>query len=244
MDVTAHRLPHSRTLLLQTAVWLQAVGFVVCIFAVGLDMLGLGAALAAILLYLVIATCVITRISGSHPHEAFGAANAVTLVRAGMIALVASTTFETLDDGHVLVIAAFCGLALALDGVDGWLARRSGLASTFGARFDLEVDALFVLILSVSAYMHGKAGIWVLLIGLMRYAFFSAGLLSRQLEAPLPESFRRKAICVVQIAALALLLLPQILPPLSTWIAAVALVLLTWSFAVDVRNLLRRKVSA
>lgn len=244
MYSTADRFPHVRGLLVGTALWLQAVGLVVCIAAVGLDMLDLGSAVAAILLYLVIATCVITRISGSHPHEAFGAANAVTLVRAGMIALVAATAFETLENGPALAIAAFCGLALALDGVDGWLARRSGLASMFGARFDLEVDALFVLILSVSAYMHGKAGVWVLLIGLMRYGLFSAGFLTKRLEAPLPESLRRKAICVVQIAALALLLLPQIVQPLSTWIAAVALVLLTWSFAVDIRYLLRREQSA
>ncbi|MCO6390980.1 CDP-alcohol phosphatidyltransferase family protein [Aliihoeflea aestuarii] len=244
MDVTARRLPYARGLVMRTALWLQAVGLVVCIAAVWLDMLGYGSGVAAILLYLVVAACVITRISGSHPHEAFGAANAVTLVRAGMIALVAATAFETLDDGAALAIAAFCGLALALDGIDGWLARRSGLASTFGARFDLEVDALFVLILSVCAYMHGKAGIWVLLIGLMRYGLLSAGFLSKRLEAPLPESLRRKAICVVQIAALALLLLPQIVPPVSAWIAAVALALLTWSFAVDIRYLLRRDRSA
>ena len=33
-------------------------------------------------------------------------------------------------------------VALSLDGVDGWLARREGLVSAFGARFDMEVDAL------------------------------------------------------------------------------------------------------
>jgi multidrug efflux pump subunit AcrA (membrane-fusion protein) len=38
-----------------------------------------------------------------------------------------------------------------LDGVDGWLARRHEIASRFGARFDMEVDALLILALSVLA---------------------------------------------------------------------------------------------
>ena len=36
--------------------------------------------------------------------------------------------------------AALVAAALSLDAVDGWLARRCGVASRFGARFDLEVD--------------------------------------------------------------------------------------------------------
>ncbi|MHB2267360.1 CDP-alcohol phosphatidyltransferase family protein [Aliihoeflea sp. PC F10.4] len=244
MDVILRRFPHVRELVMRTGLWLLAVGAVVFFAAIALETFDLGSGVVAILLYLAVSCCVIMRISGSHPHEAFGAANAITLVRAGMTALVAATLFVPLENEAALAIAAFCALALALDGVDGWFARRSGLASTFGARFDLEIDALFVLVLSASAYTHGKAGAWVLLIGLMRYAFFSAGMLSKRLEAPLPESMRRKAVCVVQIAALALLLLPQIVPPLSVSIAAGALLLLTWSFAVDINYLLRRERSA
>ena len=39
-------------------------------------------------------------------------------------------------------------LLLALDGLDGWAARRQGLVSAFGARFDMEVDALLILALA------------------------------------------------------------------------------------------------
>ena len=35
-----------------------------------------------------------------------------------------------------------------LDLVDGWVARRTGTASPFGARFDLETDAALILVLS------------------------------------------------------------------------------------------------
>jgi phosphatidylglycerophosphate synthase len=38
---------------------------------------------------------------------------------------------------------------LALDGLDGWLARRFGLASAYGARFDMEVDGFLILVLAL-----------------------------------------------------------------------------------------------
>ena len=62
-----------------------------------------------------------------------------------------------------------------LDGVDGWLARRHRIASAFGARFDMEIDALLILALSVLAWRHEKAGAWVVASGLLRYAFVAAG---------------------------------------------------------------------
>ena len=41
-------------------------------------------------------------------------------------------------------------VALALDGVDGQVARRTRTVSALGARFDMEVDAFLVLVLSVA----------------------------------------------------------------------------------------------
>jgi phosphatidylglycerophosphate synthase len=229
----------------RTGLWVQAVGAATALCAMRLDALGLGWGAASIVLYLVVAACIITRIAGSHPHQNFGPANAVTLIRAGLVALITATLFAPAPSGDAaLLIGGLAFLILALDGVDGWLARRTGLASTFGARFDLEIDALFVLVLSALAFTHDKAGPWVLLIGAMRYAFFFAGRLTPKLEAPLPESMRRKAVCVIQIAALGLLLLPQVHPPHSVWIAAMSLALLAWSFAVDIRHLLRQPVKA
>src|SRR5207344_2274781 len=103
--------------------------------------------------------------------------------------------------------ACATGLALAataLDGVDGWLARRTRMASAFGARFDMETDVFLVLALSVLAWQYGKAGAWVLLCGLMRYFFVAAGRLWPWLQGPLAPSFRGKTICVVQFVGLSL----------------------------------------
>src|SRR5699024_6459898 len=75
-------------------------------------------------------------------------------------------------------------VALSLDGLDGLLARRRGEASRFGAGFDMETDALVILLLSILMYRLDRAGAWVLAIGLMRYAFVAAGWVWPRLAAP------------------------------------------------------------
>ncbi len=57
-------------------------------------------------------------------------------------------------------------VAVALDGVDGVLARSRNEASAFGARFDMETDALLILVLAALVWQHGKAGAWILAAGL------------------------------------------------------------------------------
>jgi phosphatidylglycerophosphate synthase len=135
--------------------------------------------------------------------------------------------------------AAATVVVSALDGVDGWLARRHQIASSFGARFDMEIDALLILVLAILVTEFEKAGPWVILSGLLRYIFVGAGKYWPQLRAPLFASRRRQVVCVVQILALNLAIVPAIQPPLSGAMAAVALAALAWSFLVDTRWLLR-----
>lgn len=200
-----------------------------------------GARLAGFALFALVALVAWERIGRSYPHAQFGAANAITLARAAGTALLAALALEPrlLAGGVGWIVAAGVGCLLALDGLDGWFARRQGLASDFGARFDLEVDALLILVLAALAFALGKVGSWVFGIGLLRYAFLLAGRLVPALRGELPPSRRRQAVCVLQIGALGLLLVPGVGPPVSGAIAAGALAALLWSFAVDVRWLLR-----
>lgn len=179
-------------------------------------------------------------VRGGHPFGHFGPANQTTTVRAMIVALVAGLVGEPRVPLVAGVAAAAACAAVALDGVDGWLARRSRMASEFGARFDLEVDALLIMVLATLAWLHGKAGVWVLSIGLIRYLFVVAGWQWRWLERPLPPSRRRQGICVVQIVALGLAIAPVVPIPVSTLAAAAALVTLCYSFLVDVLWLLRQ----
>jgi phosphatidylglycerophosphate synthase len=126
------------------------------------------------------------------------------------------------------------GLILVLDGVDGWLARRGGWCSRFGARFDMETDALLILLMAALVWQLDKAGAWVLLAGAMRYGFVAAGLVLAWLRRPLPDSQRRKTVCVVQVLTLLAALAPAVPAPLSGAVAATGLGLLAWSFLADV----------
>jgi phosphatidylglycerophosphate synthase len=180
-----------------------------------------------------IAAIAASRRRAYHPFARFGPANQVTTVRALLVSLAAGFIGEARLPAIATAAATVGGAATALDGVDGWLARRTGLASAFGARFDMETDALLIQVLSVLAWQHGKAGAWVLASGLMRYVFVACGWIFPWLRRPLFPSTRRKAVCVVQLAGLILALLPWIEPPVSTWIAAVALGALAYSFSVD-----------
>jgi len=162
----------------------------------------------------------------------FGLANQVTLLRTGLVCLVGSTLLAG-GAQPSWSLAAVIGIALALDAVDGWFARRLGLASRFGARFDLETDALMILILSLLLWRTGQAGLWVLAIGGMRYAFVALGMVWPAARRPLPPSLRRKTVCAVIGVLLLLCLLPATPPWLAGGLAALALLSQLASFAVD-----------
>ncbi|MBC7185063.1 MAG: CDP-alcohol phosphatidyltransferase family protein [Marinobacter sp.] len=174
----------------------------------------------------------------------FGWANRATLLRACLvIVLVALAPFAGRIGGSLWLYAWIALLALVLDGVDGRVARATGSQSDFGARFDMELDALFILGLSIAVLALGKAGAWVLALGLVRYAFVGAGLFINWLNNPLPDSFRRKTICVWQIVTLLVALLPPVHALFASATLATALALLLWSFYLDIRWLYQRRDS-
>jgi phosphatidylglycerophosphate synthase len=162
-----------------------------------------------------------------------GYANLVTGFRLLLVALIASTMGGPPSTAIAWSVIVVSTVAALLDIADGQIARRTGTSTPFGARFDMEVDALLILVLSLLVWRYGKAGSWVVASGLLRYAFVAAGWLLPWLSQPLPPSMRRKTICVVQIVVLIVALGPVIPRWLSVASTAVALALLTWSFASD-----------
>ena len=121
----------------------------------------------------------------------------VTIARAtlavGVAALVAdSFAHET----PVALLVSLAAVALVLDLVDGWVARRTGTATALGARFDGEVDAFLILALSV--YVAPEYGAWVLAIGAARYLFGAGEWLLPWMRAPLPPRRWRKVVAAAQ----------------------------------------------
>lgn len=195
--------------------------------------------LIALALFLPIAAVAIWKIADYHPYPAFGWPNVVTTTRTTLTCLLAGGLYLAADNSDPILGWSLTGLAvisLVLDGVDGWLARKFELSSAFGARFDMEVDAILIMVLSVAAFVLGKAGVWVLACGLIRYLFVAAGFVLPWMNKPLPPSvIRRKGVCVILIAALTLVLSPLVDAAVSPWVAGVALFLLIISFAIDIR---------
>lgn len=184
-----------------------------------------------------------TGMARHYPHARPGACNQITLSRVAPVGLLAAVlvTPGGLSAGSDVawMLVALVTLGLCLDGVDGWLARRSGLTSAFGARFDMEVDSALAGFLAAVALASGKAGIWVLALGFLRYGFVAAMWVWPWLDAPLPPSLRRKTICAMQIFVLIALLAPVVQPPLSVAVGLAMTLVLAWSFAVDIRHLWR-----
>jgi phosphatidylglycerophosphate synthase len=169
-------------------------------------------------------------------HDALGPADLVTLVRS---VLIGAVTALVADGGPVWPMVVLASLALALDLVDGPVARRTRTESSFGARFDMEADAFLILVLSVQAAF--TLGPWVAVIGVTRYVFVLAGYAAPWLRAPLPPSRARKAVAAAQGVAL-VAVSARVLPHWGSAAgAAGALTVLGWSFGRDAVYLWRNR---
>jgi phosphatidylglycerophosphate synthase len=172
---------------------------------------------------------------------ALGPADRVTLVRATLVGAVAALMADAfVRPVAVPALVTLSVVALVLDAVDGWVARRTGTASPLGARFDGEVDAFLILVLSV--YVSRSIGPWVLAIGAARYLFLAAGWLLPWMRAQLPPRYWRKSVAAIQGITLTVAA-ADVLPRRGTEaVLVVALGLLTESFGRDVWWLRRESV--
>ncbi len=167
-------------------------------------------------------------------------ADLVTLTRALLACAVAAQTADALPGTpSAAALLALTVPALALDAADGQVARRTGTATRFGARFDGEVDAFLILVLSLAA--GSAVGWWLLAGGLARYVFGAWGAALPWLRRPLPSRYWRKV--VTGTVGVGLAALAAGLPPRRFAVAggAFLLLLLAESFGRDVWWLWRNR---
>jgi phosphatidylglycerophosphate synthase len=157
-----------------------------------------------------------------------------TVLIAGVTGLVAESFARPVPSTALVTLAA---TALALDAVDGQVARRTGTATALGARIDGEADAFLILVLSIA--VSRDYGSWVLVIGAARYAFLLAGWLLPWLAAPLPARYWRKVVAAVQGVVLTVAASGVPSRKAGMIAVAVALLLLAESFGRDVIGLYR-----
>ena len=244
MSIRIASLPSSSPALLREAHAVFAIAFGISLATTYLlFMVGIVQALpamAGLMLFAGFLVALRRRLAGYHPFSRLGAANRITLLRAGSACLIASRALDPAPLGATerWALAALAALALLLDGADGWAARRQGLASAFGARFDMETDAFAIAVLAVTVVKASAAPPWVLAIGAMRYLYLAARRLFPVLRLPLPECHfadrRRKCIAVIQSLALIAALPPVTPTGWATAACVLALGLLVYSFAADI----------
>jgi len=224
-------LQHTRTapVLREPAVWasLQVLALGVVGATAGLGLLGWAAGLA----YGFATWAFLGYGMQRHRTMSLGPADRVTLTRGLMVGAVTALVADRAgQDVPVALVVTLAAVALSLDWVDGQVARRTGTSTALGARFDMEVDAFLILVLS--AYVAVQLGPWVLAIGLMRYVFVAASWGFRWLNAPLPHSYARKVVAAVQ--GIFLVVAASGLLPFAGVLVGLALASLVWSFGRDV----------
>jgi phosphatidylglycerophosphate synthase len=167
----------------------------------------------------------------------------VTLVRATLAVGVAALAVESLShDIPVALLVTLASVALCLDPVDGYVARRTGTETDLGARFDGEADAFLILALSI--YVAPACGAWVLAIGAARYLFLAGELLVPWMRAPLPPRRWRKVVAATQGVVLTVAAAGVLPLTLTQALLLAALALLTASMAECVWWLWRRRDGA
>jgi phosphatidylglycerophosphate synthase len=175
--------------------------------------------------------------------DRLGPASWVTLARATLalgVAALAADSFT--NDTPVALLVTLAGVSLVLDAVDGWVARRTGMATALGARFDGEVDAF--LILALSTYVAPAYGAWVLAIGAARYVFLASGWLLPWMRAPLPPRRWRNVVAATQGVVLTVAASGVLPRALTQALLFAALALLTASMGQCTWWLWRRRHAA
>jgi phosphatidylglycerophosphate synthase len=163
---------------------------------------------------------------GAHTQSGrFGLANVVTSVRLALaIALALPPACLSRTGAATLVV-----VCLLLDGLDGWLARARGDASPFGAHFDMETDALLVLMTTLRLWLGEGYGAWVLIAGGLRYGYVLSLWLAPGSGREAPRSrLGRSAFLLLMLGLLLGVLVHGSVGSLSI---ALGTLIVSWSFA-------------
>ncbi len=166
-----------------------------------------------------------------------GAGTLVTFLRGLLLAGVAGFLFSPRPPGLLAwAPASLFTIAVLLDYLDGYLARRSGRQTQLGDSFDLALDRLGVLIGSGLAVWYQVLPWPFLSIGAAAYLFeFGRWALRRagQEVRPLPPSRSRRPIAGLMMGFLSAMLWPIVRPPATTLAGLFFLVPFLGSFTRD-----------
>lgn len=136
-----------------------------------------------------------------------GVANLVTISRGFLFVCAGGFLLLPAPTGRLTWIPGLLyTIAIILDRLDGYLARRSGQVSVMGAQMDMRFDALGILIVTLLGIRWGQLPWWYISIGVVFY-LYDLGLRTRHHRNKpvysLPENPNRPVLAGMQMGFLA-----------------------------------------
>ena len=162
-----------------------------------------------------------------HYQPVGGYANYTTFLR--LVILVTTLCLEA--DLSNIVLFLFLGLAIILDGMDGWLARRFDQVSEWGGLFDKEVDSFLVASFAILLHTRFQFPMAILFIGLLHYWYelLLYGLAWQDLKTP-PNPVGKYVAATLFISLLLAVILPF---NCSIWLVSAASFFTLFSFGIS-----------
>lgn len=175
----------------------------------------------------------------NRPFNRLGMANRITLVRGLLIGATAGFLAMLPLQAHagwLYVPAVFYTVAAALDGLDGFVARRQQQTTRLGTELDTALDAFGLLIAPLVAVFTGKLPVIYLLVS-VAYYLFQWGILWRRQRGrsvyALPPSQVRRYLAGAQMVLVALALWPPLPGAFTQWLGIALMIPLLIGFCRD-----------
>lgn len=170
-------------------------------------------------------------------YPTLGAANYLTILRGGLIAVTSGFLFQpAATELAAWIPGVLYGIAAILDRMDGFVARRSKHTSLLGNELDTVYDALGLLVAPLLAVGYNKIH-WSFLLVSAAYYIFVWGLYWRRTHNlpiyPLTPSMLRRTLAGFQMGFVAFILLPCFHAPLTIIIGIAFMVPVLIGFIVD-----------
>lgn len=174
--------------------------------------------------------------SGRVWRRLFGLANAVTLVRSVLFAVVAGFALVPPETDLAWVPAVAYGAGVALDGLDGAVARTVGEETSLGERLDMAFDTFGFVVASLVAVAWGTLPVWYLSLSAARYVYRGGLAWRRFAGRPVfdpPDGDVGRYLAGVQMVFLTVALAPAVPRSLTLTLAPVVLAPSLTVFARD-----------
>ncbi|MDW3647428.1 MAG: CDP-alcohol phosphatidyltransferase family protein [Bacteroidia bacterium] len=156
-----------------------------------------------------------------------GYANWVTFFRLLLVSF-GGYSYQVWPDPYLFAIFT---LAVLLDVLDGYLARRFEQSSDFGLYLDMESDAFFVALIASLLYAKGLLEAWLLFPAYLRYLYM---IFLKVLPGEPKKEPKRSYASIIAGCFFVALLLPFILPfELYSWPLRICGALIVISFGIS-----------